>query len=273
MNLCEYVNSSTILSENMDGGSFGLISLWKGPDGRQFITKRIPDHTIRRHGLGLIIREINAMSILKDCPDIVKIYGTCFWVSEFEDQLNLEIDIVMEPMDGNLIELTLAPNDIPNLLSSLLRALASLNSLDMIHNDISEGNILWVATPSGMQFKLGDFGLVRKNKIRTFNDNFGLALIIREHNSTDPWVVQVLNKLSSESYKACDIVTPTSIVRSEYDMDTRWANILQRELNDEEKQVVKVVHDVIHNNVDEVDINLFSTIGRLIYDLDGQLVY
>ena len=274
MNFCEYISNSTKI-KYFGRGEYGEVSLQRGPDQRLIIIKSIHNNELRKYGLGLIIREINSMSIVKTCPSIIDLYGFCFWSMpdvDVNEEWYLKVDLIMEPMTGDLTQLELSIDKVPQLLQSMLQALSTLESVNISHNDISKQNIFYRITPHGYEFKLGDFGLSTIGPIAGLNpeesDLRVLIEIIAEYNSDDPWVRHVITSVRSSKVRARDFVVPCPIIN----ISQRWEHVLGRKLIEEE-QIALIEVEKGLSGQNDINLNMYGTIGRLMSDLGGRLLY
>ncbi len=333
MDLCEYISDSRRI-KHLGHGEFGEVYLHQGLDGKNFVIKRISNQSIRKYGLGPVIREINVLSALKSCPDATELYGVCFRIHESEDMavdsvtgqspvrgpasgqplavdsvtgqspvrgpasgqplavdpvtgqspvrggasgqplavdLYFEVDIVMEPLDGDIEDLDLTSDIAPELVRSVISTLAAMEQLGLYHNDIHEGNIFYKLTPNGYRFKLGDFGLSSFNPVEVGQDDLvNLFYLYEPDFDDDPWLISTFKKIkeSKEKVSPSSLVIPCSVQPVRESITERWSKI--RQLSSDDLRAITEVQKALTGD-DVIDLSLFQNISDMIVDLEGRL--
>lgn len=183
----------------LGNGGFGKVRLYCDKFCRNM---KYAIKTIKKENLGEQLREqiIEEVKILRelDHPNIVKYYET------YEDEYY--IHIVMEYLHGeDLFKVITMKNynhynevDAAEIISYLLKALASIHNKGIVHRDLKPENILFSVPGDYHTLKIIDFGLsahvVAKNR-RSVGTPFYMAPEIIDGNfsfKTDIWSVGVI---------------------------------------------------------------------------------
>jgi serine/threonine protein kinase len=184
MNFCSYVQNDFLhdsaVLHDLGKGAYGMVKLVQRTDGDTYAVKYIPietnpegilaslSGTQKQYGItSSALWDIDALAKLRTSSFITQLVGICYQ--------NYLIAIILEPMDSNLntyiqrTSINLRIQEMPNLMLTLMKAAAIMETLNIIHFDMKPANVLVkknaepIITGNRTQFKVTDFGIARSS--------------------------------------------------------------------------------------------------------------
>jgi serine/threonine protein kinase len=160
---CAFVPSDFITKskeiQHLGSGTFGKVALYNTPKGQHVVKEtKVEDKTLGYPSD--FLTEVDMLIKLRPIKTVVTIQGVCF------DNEKNKGYILLEPLDCNLSKWSKTTSfeerisQLPNIISMVGGAIATMNHFSFVHNDVKPNNILVKKIHESNEyiFKLADFG-------------------------------------------------------------------------------------------------------------------